>query len=71
MRVRSLWEFAWGRELADRPRESRLPVPADGHKRRPGFSLSPLAEHAALSQFIAAFDWVLSEINKTENPDSA
>ncbi len=44
-----------------------LSIPAEALNKRPSFGLGLLKEPADLTKFLEAFDWVLSEIKKSEN----
>jgi hypothetical protein len=59
-------EEAKRKELLQRLRKVGLLIPEDALNRRPTFGLNLLIEPTALTQFLEAFDWVLTEIKKVE-----
>jgi hypothetical protein len=60
------------KELARRLCEIQgVSIPEAALTRRPSFKLSVLTGAGSLERFLAAFDWVLSEIKKVENEQAA
>jgi hypothetical protein len=60
------------KELAHRLSEIQgVSIPETAVTKRPSFKLSVLTESESLKKFLAAFDWVLSEIKKVENEQDA
>ena len=59
------------KELAQRLSAIGVTIPVDALRKRPTFPLRLLLEPGSLDKFLAAFDWMLSEIKKVEqNSDS-
>jgi hypothetical protein len=58
-------------ELAQRVSAVGITIPKDALRKRPSLPLKLLHEPGAIDKFLAAFDWMLSEIRKAEDSDGA